>query len=255
MPDDRMEEIKSRVLEILLKNRLLLQSAKSEGISVPDEKVEKSLKDFKSYYPKQEDFENLLRLRGVTLEEFRKQRSEELKIEMLVDKITKERMNISPLDLKEYYKNHKQEFKHPEQVRVRQIVTDSEDKAQALREMLQNGASFEKVAKTYSLSPDRKQGGDLGWFGRGVMPREFDKTCFSLGEGELSPVVQTPYGFHLFEVLEKRGAGQFPFDAVREFIQRKLIEMKGREIFQNWYENLRAEAAIEVDTHALEGIR
>ncbi len=118
--------------------------------------------------------------------------------------------------------------------------------------MLVGGASFEEVARKYSLSPDRKQGGDLGWFGKGIMPQEFEQICFHLKINELSPVVKTPYGFHIFQVLEMREAGQSAFDEVREEIRERMVGTKGRGLFQSWYEGLRAKAKIEVRTELLE---
>lgn len=163
-----------------------------------------------------------------------------------------EKINLSQEDLKNYYESHQNLFQHPEQVHSRQIVTDSMEKALALREMIMRGSPFEEVAGKYSMSPDRKKGGDLGWFGRETMPSEFDQICFQLVVGSLSPVVKTPYGFHIFQVLERREAGQFPLSAVEGEIRMKLKETKEKEIFEHWFENLKEKATIKIDQKLLE---
>lgn len=252
---ERLKQFKTKVLETLIKDHLLLQEADKRAIPVSNLEVEQGVSEFKSYYPKQEDFEKLLQLRGWTLEDFRTEKMQELKIKKLMEAVTKEENPFSEEDLKQYYAAHAEEFRHPEQVHAKQIVTDTKEKAEGLREMLLKGSSFEEVARKYSLSPDRKQGGDLGWFGRGVMPPEFDRVCFQLKVGVLSPVIKTPYGFHLFQVLETRGAGQFPFDEVGEEIKKKLMETKGRDVFQKWYEVLRSQAKIEVHTELLDEVK
>lgn len=252
LTQDRLKQLKTKVVESLLKNRLLLQEASRRHIQLSSEEVEKNLAQFKSYYSNKEDFEKLLQLKGLTLKDFREQRVQELKIKKLMEEVAREQVPLSTEDLKQYYDFHPEEFKHSEQVHARQIVTDSKEKGEALRKMLVDGISFEETAKKYSLSPDRKQGGDLGWFGRGEMPIEFDQVCFHLKAGELSPVVKTPYGYHLFLVLENREAGQLPFDEVKDSLQKKLMAAKGEGAFQKWYEGLRASAQIEVHTELLE---
>ena len=245
------KQLKTQVLETLLKDALLLEEADKRGITIPDAEVEKSVGQFKNYYAKEDDFEKLLQVRGLTLKDFKEQRRKELRIKKLSEQVTVEQIKLTPEVLKKYYEAHLSEFSHPEQVRARQIVTDTKEKADALRKMLIDGASFEETAAKYSLSPDRKEGGDLGWFGRGIMPQEFDHVCFGLKPKALSPVVKSPYGFHLFEVLETRGAGQFSFDEVEADIQKRLMQSEGRDVFQKWYDGLRAAAKLEVHQELL----
>lgn len=245
---------KDKLLDDYIKNLLLLDEAKKKGIQVTANEVEKKIESFKNHYPKEEDFDRLLSAKGWTMEDFTKRQAEELIIQKLVEAITHESTQVSDAEMNAYYQNHLTEFEHPEQVLARQIVTDSKEKAFALREMLLKGASFEETASKYSLSPDRKKGGDLGWFERGIMPKEFDEVCFALEIGRLSQVVKTPYGYHLFQVLDKRPAGRFTFAKAKDEIAERLKAEKGREAFQAWFEKLRAEAKIKVYAGVLQKI-
>ena len=250
---ERLKQLKTQVLETLLKDRLLLAEADKRKIQIPESEVEKSVEQFQSSYTKQDDFAKVLQMRGLSLKDFREERAEEMRIKKLSEQIVAEQSVITEQDLKKYYEAHRSEFQHPGQVHARQIVTDSEEKGEALLKRLEGGGSFEEIAKKYSLSPDRKVGGDLGWFGRGIMPQEFDRVCFNLKLKAFSPVVQTPYGFHLFQVLEIRGAGQLPFDEVVGDLRKRLTELQGRDLFQKWYESLKGQAKIEVHTELLGG--
>lgn len=248
-------QAKAKLLDAFLKDQLLLAEAKEREIVVSSEEVDESLSKFKNLYPREEDFEGLLISKGWSLRDFAEQRAKELTIQKLGEAVVAEQLKLPQQDLQNYYEQHKEEFQHPEQVHARQIVTDSKEKVLALREMLIKRGAFEEVALKYSLSPDRKRGGDLGWFGRGVMPKEFDAICFSLPVGELSPVIQTAYGYHLFEVLEKRPAGEFSFAEVQQEIRETLKAQRGREVFQKFYEVLRAQARIEVYANVLQQIQ
>lgn len=247
----RYQSAGREVLEGLLQRKLLLQEADRIKLLVSEKVLEKSLADFQDRYADRKEFENFLRLKGQSFGEFRRQRHEDLKIRQLFERIVGERVTLTPSDLQTYYEQNRELFRFPEQIRVRQIVTDSAEKAAALREMIGEGISFREVAEKYSLTPDRNKGGDLGWFARGVMPEEFDKICFSLPIGKLSGVMKTRYGHHLFEVLGKRGPGLLSMAEAEEKIGRALTEERGRAIFSEWYEALKLKADIRVQEELL----
>ncbi len=252
---ERWVLFKQQTLDILLRETLLLQEASKRNIQVFAKEVDQMMGQLKKQYPKGDDFEKLLQAKGLSLEDFKERRIRELQIKQLMEKVTLEQLPITDNLLKKYYESHLQEFKHGEQVRARQIVSDSPEKANALKKMIEEGKPFEEVAQEYSMSPDRKKGGDLGWFERGMMPEEFDHVCFRLKPGQRSLVVKTPYGFHIFEVLEKRRAGFQPFDEAKEAIRRRMMAEAGAEAFQKWYEPLYSSAKIEVKQDLLETIK
>lgn len=251
---ERYQEVKKSVLETVLKERLLLQEAVKRGIDVPKEEVKRRVAEFKAHYPTPADFERFLSSRGMAVEDFSRERWKELMIQRLTDILIEEKLPLSEADLRKYYEAHPGEFAHGEQVHARQIVTDAAEKAQAVKALLAKGTSFEAAAARYSLSPDRRRGGDLGWFERGVMPYEFDMVCFRLQPGDISDVVGTPYGHHLFEILDRRPAGRYPFEEVKEKILEKLKASEGEKVFREWYAALRGRAEIDVDLGVLRGI-
>lgn len=93
-------------------------------------------------------------------------------------------------------------FVMPSKVHAKHILVKSEQEANALLFDLKRGVVFEKVAQEKSLCPSGKSGGDLGWFGRNMMVKEFETAAFALKPGELSKPVKTQFGWHIIKVEE-----------------------------------------------------
>jgi foldase protein PrsA len=92
-----------------------------------------------------------------------------------------------------------------EQVWARHILVDTEAKAVAIIQLIKNGSDFARLAKDFSQDTGSgAQGGDLGWFGKGVMVSEFENAAFSLGIGEISEPVKTQFGYHIIQVLGRQ---------------------------------------------------
>ena len=88
------------------------------------------------------------------------------------------------------------------QVRASHILVETREEAKKLREEIINGKEFEDVAALTSMCPSGAQGGDLGYFGRGMMVKPFEDTCFSMNVGDLSEPIETQFGWHLITVTD-----------------------------------------------------
>jgi len=89
-------------------------------------------------------------------------------------------------------------------VHAAHILVKIEEDARAIKADLDNGFNFEAIAKNKSQCPSGKKGGDLGWFGRGQMVKEFEKAAFSLKKGEISEPVKTQFGWHIIKVIDTK---------------------------------------------------
>jgi peptidyl-prolyl cis-trans isomerase D len=146
-------------------------------------------------------------------------------------------MGVSDAQIAEYYGSHKQEFEQPEEVHVRHILirpkTEDEagwnDALKRAREVYAKavapGADFAALAKEYSEDPGSKSsGGDLGWFSRGRMVKEFEDAAFALKPGEVSEPVKSKFGYHILKLEGKRPGGVQPLSEVRDTIREKLLQ-------------------------------
>lgn len=148
--------------------------------------------------------------------------------------------------LREYYQSHSSQYVVPEERHVRHIlitlpegagedeVAAARKKAQALRQRIENGESFQALAKEYSQDPgSAAQGGDLGFIGRGMMEPDFEQAAFSLEAGQVSEPVLTSFGFHIIRVDEIRPQQAKPFEAVRdELLQAYRRDMAERRYYE-----------------------
>ena len=107
---------------------------------------------------------------------------------------------------------------------------------------------FEEAAMKYSLGPEGKNGGDLGFFAPGEMPAAFDEICFKLRVGQLSSVVATDYGYHLFKIVDREGTSQRPIAEVREEIELKLRREQEEAAQVRTIAGLRKNAKIKLPT-------
>ena len=167
---------------------------------------------------------------------------------------------VTPAMMRQYYDDHQSEFARPEQVKARHIIVTSgggngKTKEQALAEIrriyddlssriasakLPDAESqlrfiihtFDATAREFSEDGTSKQGGDLGWFGRGVMAPEFEKVAFSQTPGTISAPFESPFGYHIVLVEGKRPAGTTPYEEVRSRIREQLLAQHGAEILQ-----------------------
>ena len=162
---------------------------------------------------------------------------------------------VEESEIKTYFRQNREEFERPEQVRARQIVVAREDEGQRVLGLLRQGEPFDQVARDYSLSPDREQGGDLGYFSRGQMPDAFDDVVFKLPVGRLSDLIKTEYGYHIFLVEERRKAQRLTLSEVYDEIELRLRREKEENAYQAWLQELGVQAVIDVNWNLLRGLQ
>ncbi len=157
---------------------------------------------------------------------------EKKKIKYLLLDVDKLRASVvvPPADIEKYYRDNQQEFTTPEQVRASHILikSDKDDaaaraKAEALLKQVKSGADFAALAKKNSEDEgSAKNGGDLDYFGRGRMVKEFEDVAFSLQPGQVSEVVKSPFGYHIIKVVDHKPAITKSLVDVRQQIADRL---------------------------------
>ena len=247
---DQLQALKHTVLQELVDRQLLLQDAKAKGIVVSEEAVQAAVAQLKGEY-QDGRFQEALSQGRLSESEFEGKTAARLTVERLVDEVVYQRVAVTEEELQGYLEAHAEEFQEPEQVHAAQIVVKELEDARRLRDELHRGAKFGDLARAHSLSADARLGGDLGWFPRGVMPPEFDAVAFSLQPGQISDVVTSEYGFHLFKVLERRPARKKDLAQVRREVEHRLLRDKKEKAQAAYVQGLREHASVRINQAAV----
>jgi peptidyl-prolyl cis-trans isomerase C len=146
---------------------------------------------------------------------------------------------IDDNEVVEYYNQNKEFFNEQEQVSAKHILVETEEKANKVLELINNGLAFETAAKEYSSCPSKDQGGNLGEFGRGMMVPEFEEAAFSSKIGVVTHPVKTQFGYHLILVEEKIEPKAKAFEEVRESIKGHLLQEKQNHAYVEFVNSLK----------------
>jgi peptidyl-prolyl cis-trans isomerase C/foldase protein PrsA len=248
-------EIARAVLGPLIERQILAARARAEGIQVSEADVQRATDALAaSAAAAGQSFGERLKQDGETAAALHDETRERLLAERAIAQELKVERPGSA-EIKAYAEAHKSELSLPEEVRAAQILVASPEDAAGLLDQLRAGARFDVLAREHSLSPDARQGGDLGFFPKGVMPPPFDEVCFSLKPGQLSGVVRSSYGFHIFKLLEKRPARRRTLDEVAPAIEGRLLRARAAEAESALVAALRAKAQVSIDEAVLAQIR
>lgn len=241
-----------RMAEQFVITSLLKAEAARRGFKAEEADIDEAISNIVSRMPAGMEFSDMLERMGATMEEARKDIAEGLPINKLVEDVSKA-VEVAEEDIAAFYTANARYFEVPEQVEASHIlitVTNDEQKAEArakidaIRERLVAGEDFAKLASENSDCPSAKQGGNLGYFGRGQMVPPFEKAAFALATNEISDVVETTFGFHVIKVTDKREASKKALEEVRGDIENHLKGEKGADLMEKLIDGLRAKAKI-----------
>jgi peptidyl-prolyl cis-trans isomerase SurA len=219
-------KLRRQILDRMVEEELVVQQAQRDTtVKVTEQEVldavEQTYQNARKQFTSEVEFQTQLRAVGLgTVEEWRRQLSDDQRRRILQDRLfeaLRQKGKLKPIppteaQMRDFWEsNRAQQPKRPATVSFRQIVIkpqpDSVARARAyqlaesLLVVLRHGADFAAVAKRFSGdTASREQGGELGWFRRGVMFKQFEDVAFRLRPGEISDLVETPFGFHIIKL-------------------------------------------------------
>ena len=271
-PEDlakQMDEVREKVLSQLIDERIMLQEARSPRpvevgkgkigtppvIEVSAAEVEELVKDAQKRFASPEEFEQALQEQNLTAEDLKLRFKDQITIRKLIGREIHSRLAVSPSEVTAYYEAHKADFITPQAVQVATIlirpkdnldVARAESLAKDLYRQLGQGADFYDLARQYSDGFNPSMGGRIGLLEKGKNRKEIDGVLFDLKAGQISPVIKTPSGFHLFLIESVRPARQADLSEAQSEIHDRLLSEKGSVRYTDWIAKLRADSYISV---------
>jgi peptidyl-prolyl cis-trans isomerase SurA len=205
----------------MIDEKLAYAQALLDSIQVSDDEVNSSIdrqiQYFEQQYGSQEKVEKIY---GMSLEKIKRTLQDPVRKQLMVRKLEQKKfgdINVPRMEVEKFFNEYKDSIGViPEKVQIAHIfiipkVTEKakekyKAKAEAILDSLKHGADFAKMAKKYSEDPgSASEGGDLGWVGKGVFYPQFEAAAFALKPGQISGVVESPVGFHIIQLIDKRG--------------------------------------------------
>jgi parvulin-like peptidyl-prolyl isomerase len=249
-PEEREAQLLDWSRENLIEKVLINQEAKENGDKIPPEQVESALAKLKEQYADQQQL----------YKDFNAENDEKIKEDIVMQMRVEQRLSHlcknlpkpSKADIQECYEKSKEQFKSSEQVRVAHMVkyvnwqTDEETAYNAINQAhdeLKNGAAFEAVVDKYTDCAD--SGGDLGFVSRGQMVEEFEDVVFNLGDGQVSDVFRSRFGFHIAKVYARQPAVVPGLEEVKDRITETLKEQMRGNAIEEFIDQLKSKAKIE----------
>jgi peptidyl-prolyl cis-trans isomerase C len=242
---------KEEILRVFIMNSLTSAYAKANQIEITDEELEIEINRIRSSYPDDISFRRTLADEGLSLTGWKEDLRKTLLERKVFRKIAEKVQKPSSEDIQKYYANNKERFRRKERIYLRQIVSDEISKAQAIKDEVKK-KDFVELAKKFSVSPEGKNGGLVGWVERGAVDI-FDK-AFALPMGGVSPVLESAYGFHIFKVERKAPAGYSTLEEVHKEIEQELMGQREKAEFSNWLDKQIRASRVLKDNELIHGM-
>jgi peptidyl-prolyl cis-trans isomerase C len=254
-PDSiKSKSFNTKLLDQLVDRSVFVHEANAAGVSAPDSVVDMMMKQFTASF--NADLAKELSKQGLMPADFRKAIQRDLLIRAYVKDKIQPSITVSDADCKAFFDQHEAAFAGLDSVHVRHIILLSspadtdKDKAQrqqlieGIRARVLKGEKFERLAKMYSQDGSADRGGDLGFFARGQMVKEFEDVAFSLKKGELSKVFQTQFGLHLVQCIDKKPSAPPNYELAKPRIEGMLRQQALGTELQNRLKRNRETAII-----------
>lgn len=210
-----------QILNLMIEDKLLYAQAELDSIQVKDEEVDQQinyqLNYFISQYGSQEKLEEMY---GMSIEKIKRTLKDDIRKNLMTQKLRNQKfgdVEVSRKEVEDFFTTYKDSLGMiPERFQLSHIFINpqasekvkrvAKDLALALLDSIKSGVDFAQLAKKYSDDPgSAAQGGDLGYVKRGVFYPEFESVAFNLRDGETSGVVESPVGYHIIQLIERRG--------------------------------------------------
>lgn len=250
-------KIQEEVIEQIVVQELLWQEAQRRGTVVGDAEVDQEFAKLKSSFDSELAFTFKIEEGGFTEETFRENIRQQMSVQNMIANDITEGVTVDDAAVETFYDENLDQMAIPERVHARHILVKfesgndesraaAEQKLAELAAQVEAGESFALLAIEHSEGPSGQKGGDLGYFERGQMVKEFDEVAFGAEPGAVVGPVETQFGLHLIKVEEHTAPGTVPLVEVEPKIREYLVQQTLYSTVEQLVEDLRANGDVEI---------
>ena len=256
MDSTRSPSFNITLLDQMIDRKLMAQEAKAAGVNIPDTLVTNVLDQFVRQFGGEQQVDQMLAPMGLTRDDFRNAIQRDLTIRKYVDEKITSSIVVADADIRAFYDQNPDMFAGQDSVRVSHIILlshegdveqskkDRRAQMESIRTRAVSGENFAELARQYSQDNVAQQGGDLGYFPRGMMVKPFEDAAFALKKGQISDIVETQFGLHLIKCVDKKSARPVPFEEAKARIDMMLKQRQLSTELQNRLQKSRDAAII-----------
>jgi parvulin-like peptidyl-prolyl isomerase len=250
--------VMARVGKRVVTEEILRQQAKKQKIKISEEMIASRLEEIEDRMKRDADYADHHRMLGTTKEDFRAEAEIDAIREELLYQGLKDAKTVPEAELKALYESRKEQFKHPDQVKVKRIRFDIgqemtgdhvnllKQKAETVLASIKKGAKFEDMARTMSEGSSRERGGDLGWISRIGLSENVVKALWTTKPGGVTDVLQDERGLYIYKVEGFRKPGYAPLEDVRAMLFLELQKTRQEAAINKIINEWRSSAEVEV---------
>lgn len=233
-------QLKKFCLDRMIEDRLILQEAKDQKVRIDESVIEDRVKDLKERAGGEAVFTEVLKAEGLSLSELKKKFRNQFMIYTLIQREVKDKVNISPKEITDYFNEHQDKYMTPEALEIDSIFVTKKEVLKKVEAELASGRDFKEVVKTYS----EKTG--LDKVSRGQLKIELEDVIFKLKLGEYSKPFEVSDGFYIFLAYRRLPSSREPLKNVKDAISAELEQEKTVKRLKEWVEGLRDKAYISI---------
>lgn len=239
--EQRVNQMLPDLISRLIEDRLILQAAYKENISVNQSRIDARIEQIKRRYASETDFLNDLISQGLSLADIETKIREQFLMFEIIDSKVKSKVVVKPQEVTAYYYAHKKDFGESEFRWVRFLTVKDLEIINELEQSLYSYRNLDQVAAAYSLEIT-----DLGWVTSKQLNEQIAKIVFNLEEGKISPLMNLENNNYLFEVKHIQPSKELSLSQMQDEISKYLFEKKMKQALKEWLDELKSKAYIEV---------
>ena len=259
LPAQLRDQVYRSVLDRLVSFHLLLQESETRRLSVDDDAIEQRLAGLRGNFPSDEAFEAQLAGWDTTIDILREETRRDMLVELMLETVVMAGIDIDAGAAQSFYDQHTEQFLEGGGARARHILigvspdadsaarAEARERAETLLREAQDGADFADLARTHSEDPgSAPNGGDLGLVVRDQTVPDFEAALFALDAGDISGVVETPFGFHLIQLVGLEASRTVPFEEASGQIHEFLLRQEQQARTEAFVAELLANSDVEI---------